>query len=128
MAGEHATRIVVQEGAYTFLSNRLDKLLLEIDARLNCNEVYEDISYDIDDLIEKIEVFSDLARTKKVVERTFTRFTGGNGVEYISSITTIFYNKDTSEDSRVTTTITRNGDDQITSCDNVFSTSESQKL
>lgn len=127
MGAPNASRIEVQEGAYTFTSRRLAFVLQEIDARLNCAEVYETITY-TSDLISKVEVFSNLARSIKVIERTFTRTTGGDGVEYITGMVTIFFNADTTEDSRVTTTIIRDGDDRITSCDNVFSTTESIKI
>ena len=123
MGAPNANRIEIQEGPLTFTERRLSGIIREIDSRLNCSEVYETISY-TSDLISKIEIFSNFARTIKVAERTFSRVTGSDGVEYISGMVTIYFNSDTTEDSRVTTTITRDGDDRITSCDNVFSTSE----
>lgn len=125
MGSQNADRIEVRENRHTFTEWRLSGLIYELDKRINCADVYETITR-TSDLISKIELFSDIARTKKIAERDITRTTGSDGVDYITGMVTKFYNKDTSEDSRVTTTITRDGDDRITSCDNVFSTSEPQ--
>lgn len=125
MGAPNADRIEIRENRYTFTERRLSGLIRELDGRLNCANVFETITR-TNDLISKIEIFSDIARTKKVAERTITRVTGSDGVEYISAMLTIFYNSDGSEDSRVTTTITRDVDDRITACDNVFSTTEPQ--
>lgn len=127
MGAPDASRVQVQEGAYTFTETRLAFILKEIDARLNCAETYDTITY-TSGLISKIEIFSNSARTIKVVERTYTRTTGTDGVGYITGMLTKFFNSDTSEDSRVTTTITRDSENKITSCDHVFSTSEETKL
>ena len=125
MGAPNAKRIQILEGRYTFTDRRLSGIVAEIDSRLNCAEVYETITR-TSDLISLVEIYSDIARTKKVVERSITRTTGSDGVDYITGMVTIFFNSDGSEDSRVTTTITRDGDDRITSCDNVFSTTEPQ--
>ncbi len=130
MGNKDASRVEVQEGAYTFKEKALDKLLLEIDGRLNGNEVYIDITRS-SDLISKVEYFSDLARTKKLIERNFTRVAGVAGILFVDTITTIFFNDDATEDSRVTTTSTRDteaNNSRLLDCDNPFSTSESQKL
>lgn len=123
MGTPNASRIEVKEQAYTFVETRLAFILKEIDSRLNCAEVYHTVTY-TSDLISKVEIFSNSLRTNKVMERTFSRTTGSDGVEYITGMITIFYNTDSSEDSRVTTTITRDVNDRITECDNVFSTGE----
>lgn len=125
MGAPNAKRIQILEGQYTFTDRRLDGIVAEIDSRLNCAEVYETITR-TSDLISLIEIYSDLARTKKVMQRSITRTTGTDNVDYITGMVTIFYNSDGTEDSRVTTTITRDGDNRITSCDNVFSTTEPQ--
>jgi len=125
MGAPNASRIEIRESRLTFTSRRLSGILDEIDMRLNCAEVYETITR-TSNLISKVEVFSDIARTKKVMQRDITRTTGTDGVDYITGMVTIFYNTDTSEDSRVTTTITRDGDNRIISCDNVYSTTEPQ--
>lgn len=122
----NAKRIQTLEGRYTFTDKRLSGIIAEIDRRLNCAEVYETITR-TSDLISKVEVYSDLARTKKLIERTFSRTSGLNGVDYISGMTTIYFNSDGSEDSRVTTTITRDVNNRITSCDSIFTTSEPQE-
>ncbi len=125
MGAPNASRIEVRENRTTFIEPRLSGLLKELDARLNCANVYETITR-TSGLISKIEIFSDIARTKLVVERDITRTTGSDGVDYITGMVTKFYNADTTEDSRVTTTITRDSEDRITQCDNVFSTTEPQ--
>lgn len=125
MGAPNADRIEIRENRYTFTERRLSGLIRELDGRLNCANVYETITR-TSDLISKIEVFSDIARTKKIAERDITRVTGSDNVQYISSMLTRFYNSDGSEDSRVTTTITRDVDDRITACDNVFSTTKPQ--
>lgn len=126
MGAPNASRIEVREEKYTFTKRRLDDILTQIDMRLNCAEVYETITR-TSGLISKIEIFSNAAKTIKVVERDITRTTGTDGVDYITGMVTRYYNDDTTEDSRVTTTITRDGENRITACDNVFSTTEPQE-
>lgn len=118
-------RVWHQEQDHTWTKDRLDELLGEIDRRLNSSNCFPIVFRDANDLINKIEYYSEASHTNKIAERTFTRSTGTDNVEYITGIVTIFYNDDSSEDSRITTTITRDPTDNwITSCDNVFSTSE----
>ena len=117
------SRIHNTEEQYTFVGYGLDRVLKEIDTRLTASDCWATITR-IDELISKIEYFSDAAKTKKTIERIFTRTAGSDTVDYITGIVTIFYNDDGSEDSRVTTVITRDSEDFITSCENVFSTSE----
>lgn len=123
-----ASRVFVQEGAYPGRSFRLDELLLEVFGHLvsqNCFATFTRVS----GLITKIEYFRDIGRTSLSHECLFTYFVGGDGVDRPTSVTQIFYENDgTTEDSRITTTITRDGDDLITDCDSVFTTSESEKL
>jgi hypothetical protein len=126
MGQPNSTRIETPEGAYSFTETRLSELLREIDSRLNCAENYDTITR-TGGLISKIEIFSDLAKTIKKIQRTYTRTTGTDGVDYITGFVTIFYNANGSEDSRVTTTITRVAN-LITSCNHVFSTSENTCL
>lgn len=125
MGAPNASRIEVRENRTTFIEPRLSGLIKELDGRLNCANVFETITY-TSGLISKIEVYSDIGRTKKVMERDITRTTGSDGVDYITGMVTKFYNSDATEDSRVTTTITRDSEDKITDCDNVFSTTEPQ--
>ena len=125
MGQTNSLRVSVQEGAYTFISDNLAHLLKEIDARLNGANCFIKITR-TSNLISKIEYFHDPAKlpANLMAEADIT-YTDGQ----ITGKTMIFYNSPGGpEDSRVTTTITRNSEGQITSCDNVFSTSESVKI
>lgn len=136
MGQTDASRIEVQEGAYTFTRTHLDDLLRELDARITAADCWLTITRPVSPdpnagLITKTEYFADAARTKLVMERQFDRSPGLGGVRYISQITTIFYNENGTEDSRVTATISRPGlgtNDDLTTCDSPFSTTESTKL
>lgn len=121
-----ATRVYVTEENYTFKSRHLDDILHELDKRTSHADCYATITR-TSGLISKVEYFSDIAKTQKVKERQFTRTVGYSGISFVTSILTIYYNDDASEDSRVTTTITRDTDANksvINTCDNVFSTGE----
>ena len=125
-ANTDAERIYVTEEKYTFRSIHLNDILHEIDKRTSHADCFTTITRTLG-LISKIEYFSDIARTQKVMERQFTRATGYSGISFVTDILTIYYNDDASEDSRVTTTLTRDTDANksvINLCDNVFSTSE----
>jgi hypothetical protein len=115
-------RLEAAEGAYTFISNNLAKLLLEVDARMNGREVYTTIDR-TSGLIDKIEYFGEVARINKMMELQIT-YTAGDFTTY----TWIFYNLDGSEDSRVVETATRDINGDITGCDSVFTTTEDTKL
>ena len=123
MPNQDASRIEIREEESTFTGFLLSQVLGEIDRRVNAKDCYLSITR-TSDLVSKTEYFSDIARTTKVMERQFSRTTGSDGIDYITGITSIFYNDDTSEDSRVTISITRDGDDRITQCNGVFSTGE----
>jgi hypothetical protein len=119
-------RVQNPEERYTFTEPALDGVIKELDSRTSMADCYP-VFTRTSGLISKIEYYKDAAHTLKKCERNFTRNTGTDGIEYIATITSIYYNDDTSEDSRVTTTLTRHVDDNyITQCDNVFSTSESE--
>lgn len=127
--GTDASRIEIQEGAYPSRADRLDGALLELYSATTCANKFTTITRDSDNLIEKIEYFTNAGRATLDHEVTYTRATGSDGVDYITGMVAIFYEWDgTTEDSRVTTTIVRDTNDLITSCDSVFSTSESTKL
>ena len=115
-------RLEAAEGAYTFISNNLAKLLLEVDARMNGREVYTTIDR-TSGLIDKIEYFSEAARLNKMMELQIAYLSGD-----FSTFTWIFYNLDGSEDSRVVESVTRDINDDITECNSVFTTTESTKL
>ena len=118
-------RVANPEERYTFISKSLDGALKEIDGRISAADCWASITR-TSGLISKIEYFADAAKTQLRIEQTFAKATGSDQVEYTTGILTIFYNADTSEDSRITTVIVRDGDNNITSCENVFSTAESE--
>ncbi len=122
-----ASRIYVQEGAYTARRDRLDFVLLELFSAVTGQDVFPTITRTAG-LITKIEYFTDATRTKLDHECDLTYIVGGDGVSRVSTMVTIYLNFDLTEDSRVTVTITRDGDDLITQCNSVFSTSEDTKL
>ena len=125
-----ASRIFVQEGAYPFRKDRLDYVLQEISAGLyKANTFPSIIRNGTTNLIERTKHWTDITRTVLNHECIYTRTIGVDGVSYVTGMTAIFYEADgTTEDSRVTVTMVRDGSDRITSCDAVFSTSEDTKL
>lgn len=125
-ANTDAERVYVTEEKYTFRSIHLNDILHELDKRTSFADCFTTITR-TSGLISKIEFYSDIARTNKVMERQYTRTTGYASIQFVTGIITIFYNDDSSEDSRVTTTIGRASVSEISvieTCDNVFSTSE----
>jgi hypothetical protein len=125
MGQTDATRIQTNEENNTTIAADLASTLNELDSRITSKDVYPVITRTLN-LISKIEYYSDAAHTKKLYQREFSRTEGSDLVSYITGILTTFYNDDGSTDSVITTTITRNGNDLISSCNNVFSTSEPQ--
>ncbi len=117
------SRIRTYEEENTFISPSLDGVLKEIDTRLTAANCFASLTY-TDDLISKIEYFSDQAKTKKVSEITISRTNGDDNIAYITGLVNIFYNAEGSEDSRVVSTLMRDSLSRITGCDNIFSTSE----
>ena len=132
--GLNAIRIALKEGRHTWVSSNLEFFFEELDMRLNhadCFAVYTYTSGGINDgLMEKAEYFKDAAHSPSLLaaDQTVTRATGSDGIQYISGIVSIYYNSGLTEDSRVTTTVTRDGNDRMIECANVFSTSESTSL
>ena len=124
MGNTDTGRIQTYEQENTFISPSLDGLIKEIDARLIGANCFITINR-TDDLISSIDYFADIAKTQKRIEQTFSRITGSDGVKYITQVLTIFYNEDTTEDSRVATILTRDSDNRITDCSSSFSSSES---
>lgn len=125
MGQTDATRVQTNEENNTTIAADLATALNEIDSRITSKDIYPVITR-TSGLISKIEYYSDLAHTHKLYQREFTRTAGSDSVLYTTGILTTFYNDNGSTDSIITTTITRNGSDLITSCNNVFSTSEPQ--
>ena len=113
-----ASRVWNLEGKHTFRTNHLDDILLELDGRTSCCDAYEVITR-TGLLITKIEVFSDAGHTKLSMERQIS-YTAGKITQFLD----IYYNLDASEDSRVTQTLTRNAQGQVTECSSPFSTTE----
>lgn len=111
------------EGGYTFTSRDLANVMHEVDRRLNSADAYTDMTR-VSELITQIDLYSDVGRTQKVLQQTVSRTLGNDGILYPTGKITIFYNSNGSEDSRITTTITRDANNDITDCDNVFSTTE----
>lgn len=127
--GTDASRIEIQEGAYTLRARRLDGALLEIMSGLSCADKFTTFIRDADNLIQEIQYYTDIGRTTLDHKVTYTRTAGSDGVKYITGAVVIYYEYDgVTEDSRVTITITRDSEDRITSCDSVFSTTEDTKL
>jgi len=106
------------EGGYTFRKEGLDAVLDELDQRTSCKDAYEVLTRTAG-IITKIEVFKDVGHTQLAFERQIT-YTSGKITEFLD----IYYNDDTSEDSRVTQTLTRNASGQVTECSSPFTTTE----
>jgi hypothetical protein len=124
MGNTDTSRIQTYEQENTFISPDLSGLIREIDGRVTGAGCYCAITR-TSGLISKIEYYADAGLTQKRIERTFSRTTGSDNVSYITGIITIFYNDTGTEDSRVSTVITRDPTtNYITSCANTFSTTE----
>jgi hypothetical protein len=125
-------RAQVQEGAYTLTSKNLAHALLELDMRISGANCWMDATYNVDELLESTDYYSDAGKTQLVMRKEFTYGTGIGTIPYITSILKIFYNENGSEDSRVTVTINRVDlgvtDDKIEDCESPFTTSESEKI
>jgi len=119
-----ATRVQTNEENNSTVSSDLASTLTELDSRITSKDVYPVITRS-SGLISLIEYYSDIAHTQKLYQRSFSRTVGSDLISYITGIITTFYNDDGSTDSVITTTISRVSD-RITSCDNVFSTTEPQ--
>jgi hypothetical protein len=131
MGQVNAIRIQIQEGAYTLKSEDLARALLELDMRVTGANCHMTATYNVDNLVDVIEYFSDPGLTQKVMRKEFSYSAGASGFDVLTGTVAIYYNDDATEDSRVTTTITRPNlgtEDRIESCDSPFTTSESEKL
>lgn len=122
MGQTDATRIYVQEGAYSFPSTVLAYVLQDLDRFINSTNTWVTITR-TSNLISKVEYFSDAAKTKKVFEHQYGRISNR-----ITSVLAIYYNANGSEDSRVTHTFTRDGSNRIDTSSNPYSTSEDTKI
>lgn len=119
MGQTDASRVQIQEGAYTFTNTVLSKAMLEIDRFINHGNTWVTITRTAN-YISKCEYFSDALKTKKIYERNYSR-TGNR----ITVMTSIYFNANGSEDGRVTQTIGRNGaTTQIETSSNPYSTTE----
>lgn len=119
MGNVDADRIWNEESAHTWRSNNFADFLNELDARIAGADCYINITRSAN-LISQIDYYSDAARTDRAAKKVLTRTSGK-----ITGVTTTYYNKDGTEDSTVTSTLTRDVQGRITGCDNVFATTES---
>ena len=133
MPQSNAVRTQHQEGANTFRSKDLMRVMQEIDGRFNSANCWSTITQTAK-LITRIEYFTDAGKTDKAIQKDYTYVTV-SGLERLATITATYYNKDTSIDSTVTTTINRVGiedadydEGDIEGCDSPFSTTESEKI
>lgn len=129
MGQSNAIRTQIQEGRYVFTKKDLAHVLLELQTLVTGADCYIDVdTRDSNDHPTMFTYYSDAARTDKIAEKTLTWTEGPDGFWRITDVLWKFFNDDATEDSRVTTTISRDGDDLIEDCDGVFSSGESQKL
>lgn len=122
MANTDASRVWVQEGAFTYTETALDFVLREIDTRISGANCFIDITRTAG-TITKFEYFKEVGRINLMVERV-VNYTAGK----ISGFTDTYFNADTSNDSQVIGTFTRDLNGNITACDSPFSTTEDTKL
>ena len=126
MGQGNASRVQTREESHTFVSPSLRGILFEIDGRLNHANCWLSITR-TSGLITQTDYYRDAAKTNLAFRRVFGR-TVVDGISFITSITTTYYETDGSTvDSTVTTTISRDGasDDQvITGCASPFTTTE----
>jgi|AntRauTorckE5430_2_1112549.scaffolds.fasta_scaffold01224_13 hypothetical protein len=126
MGAPNASRIEILEGGFTFTHNRLSGVLSELDMRVSGSNCWTTFTR-TGGLISKIEYFTNSARTIKVCEQNISRVTGVGNVSLVSEIQTLFFNQNTTEDSRVVSTLGRPNlgtDDVIVTCNGPFSTTE----
>jgi len=119
MSQTNPERVSVKEALTSLRSSNLKGALKELLQRVS----YEDLHISVtrsSGVITLVEFFADVGRTKKLFERSYSR----GAFNRITGITTIFFNELGSEDSRVTTTVSRT-DHVFDSNDNVFSITES---
>jgi len=124
MAQIDSERIRTAEEETTFIDPTLAGLIKQIDSRTSAANCYPTITR-TGGFISQVDYYAEAARTTLVASIAVTRTAGSDGVAYITGLIATFYNADASVDSTVTTTIARDADDNITSCDNVFATGES---
>ena len=112
MGQTNAKRIEVREGSLSYISNRLASLLKEIDQRLSDSDLHMKVTYGTTGLLKsyilKTEFFLDAALTRKMYECLYSYSLGFDTVQRVVQTTTIFYNVDGSEDSRIVHTYARN--------------------
>jgi len=118
MGQESSRRIWDREGAHSFTSDDLQGIVREIDMRLNGANVYTDLTR-TSGLITNISYYAEALRTTLIMQRNIT-YSGG----LIIIIESIYYNADNSEDCRITETVVRDIDGNVTECDSVFTTTE----
>lgn len=132
MGATNATRISVQEGAYSFLSRRLSGILLELDMRLTGRGMFLKFIRS-EGLIARTEFYRDVERTNLALSRDYMRVSGATGVDLISGVVTTFFEEDgLTVDSVVSGFLERDltvsGQDFIICCSGFFDTDESEKV
>lgn len=126
MGQPNADTIQVDEGKHSFTGKQVDSVLKNIDERVNSANVWHTATRSAG-LLTKIEYFLDAGKTQKFLERQYGRLTGVSGIRFVSSITTIIYNSNGSEDSRVVQTYSRETNlnkNVLVNSNSVFTTSE----
>lgn len=127
-----ALRTQVQEGAYSLSSRDLAHILLELDMRVSGSNCWMVPTYNVDELLEATDYYSDAGHTQKTMRKEFTYALGTGDLPYVTNILKIFYNSDATEDSRIDMVVNRidlgNTDDKIEDCEGPFVTTESEKL
>lgn len=116
-------RVQMHENETSFKSPDLADSIKEIDQRVMGSNIWSTITYS-SNLISQIDYYSDAAKTKLIINRTFSRTLGSDGIQYITGMVTTNYNDDGSTDSVITTVLSRSSD-KITGCASAFSTTES---
>jgi len=116
-------RIQTTEQVTSMTSPDLLGTIQEIDQREMGSNIWSTISYS-SGLVSEINFYSDVAKTKRIIKRVFNRTIGSDFINYLTSMITTFYNTDTTIDSVITTTLSRDVNDRVTGCASSFSTTE----
>jgi len=91
MGQPNADTVQFNKTGSSFVTRNLRDVVVELEYRLSGVNVWSTISR-IDGLITKIEYFSNVEKTSKILDIEFSRITGLNGLRLVSSITKKIYN------------------------------------
>jgi len=123
-------RVSTSEEKMTFISQRLDLLLSEIDMRFTGHSMFVKY-YRTGGLISRTEFFRDPAKTNLAIARDYDRVSGAiGGSLLVSQVVSTFYEMDgVTVDSVVSGFLARDltvtGGDSIICCSGYFDSSES---